>query len=475
MLRLVNHGADTRVVRITIGTTAFDHVVLRPGGRTRVDLAPPIPWDADINDRVVLRGDGSDWALEHVELANIHGFNSGPLSFVVVPDRAVPAHKPDEYSTVFVFFLMLSLPLALRRLRGERAGNGVALAVCAMGLCLLGVTLLLPVLSPYKILLSVQTFWLCIATICGFPLAPRVLAQRARWTVPGFGLLWRRIMAPAFRFAADLALWPIVVFWRLTAFPRQTVVGTIAVVLAFIAVLSWLVPTLRSRPPTYHSGDMALLEIYTLQASHGDLSVGAYSRWRWNHPGPTYFYALAPLHALTGHEFSLHWTVLALNLASAIAAVVLMVRFGGWPFGLGLVAAMSIYFFRPSPGPFLGFGDLLSSVWNPHAPILPFAVLLVLCARLASGAIAVLPWMALVASFVVQTHIGLAPCAAAVSVAAVLVYTTRLRVFRRRPDAVEAEPEQAVAFSIHATIWILALLWWLPLLEQWRAGSDGNL
>ncbi len=475
VLRLANHGADTRIVRITVGTTAFDPVLLRPGRRSRVDLAVPFPWDADTNDRIVLRSDGGDWVIEHLEIANAHGFNSGPFSFVVVPDRAVPAHGSGKYSTVFVFLVMLALPLALRRLRGERPGNAAALAVSATGLCFLGVTLLLPVVSPYKVLLSVQTYWLCVATICGFPLAPRALAPHARWLVPGLRGLWPRVMAPAFRFGSDLALWPAAAARRLAASPRQTVVGAIVVLLVVTLALSWLAPALRSTPPTYHSGDMALLEIYTLHASHGDLSVGAYSRWGWNHPGPAYFYALAPLYALTGHEFSLHWTVLALNLASIIAAVVLMGRYGGWPFGLGLVVAMSIYFFRPSPGPFLGFGDLLSSVWNPHAPILPFALLLVLCARLASGAIAVLPWIALAASFVVQTHIGLAPCAVAVSAAAVLLYTAKLRVLRRRPDALETEPDGPAAFSIHATIWILALSWSLPLVEQLLAGPGGNL
>jgi len=472
---LVNHGPDTRVLRITIGTTAFNHVALRPGRRSRIDLAFPFPWDANLNDRVVLRGDGSDWGVEHLEIANVHGFNSGPFSFVVVPDRAVPADRPRTHTAVFVLLMMLALPIGLRRLRGDGSGSSAALAVSAMGLCFLAVTLLLPVVSPYKVLLSAQTFWVCIATICGFPLVPRALAPRTPWRDPGFRALWRGVMAPAFRFGSDLVLWPAALARRLAASFRQTVVVVIAVLIAVTVAVSWLVPTLRSTPPTHHSGDMALLEIYTIEASRGDLSVGAYSRWRWNHPGPAYFYALAPLHALTGHEFSLHWTVLALNLASAIAAVVLMGRYGGWPFGLGLVVAMSIYFFRPSPGPFLGFGDLLSSVWNPHAPILPFALLLVLCARLASGALAVLPWIALVASFVVQTHIGLAPCAAAVSAAALLVYTARLRPFRRRADAVETEPVRPAAFSIHATIWILALSWSLPLLEQWRAGPGGNL
>ena len=202
-----------------------------------------------------------------------------------------------------------------------------------------------------------------------------------------------------------MVLWPVAAARCLAASRRRVLAGAIGVMVACAVVLSWLVPALRSTPPTYPSGDQALLEIYTLHASHGDLSVGPYSQKQWNHPGPAYFYALAPLHVLTGHEFSLRWTVLLLNLVSAVAAVVLVARYGGWPFGLGMMTALSIYFLRPSPGPFLGFGSLLSSAWNPHAPMLPLAVLLVLCARLGSGNISSLPWIVLVASFVTQTHI----------------------------------------------------------------------
>ena len=67
-------------------------------------------------------------------------------------------------------------------------------------------------------------------------------------------------------------------------------------IVASVIVLGVLVTTLRSTPQTYPIGDRALLETYTLHAAHGDLSVGAYSRRRWNHPGPVYFYALAPLY-----------------------------------------------------------------------------------------------------------------------------------------------------------------------------------
>src|SRR5690348_17774394 len=42
------------------------------------------------------------------------------------------------------------------------------------------------------------------------------------------------------------------------------------------------------------------LESYTLYASRAQLLVGPYSRYGWHHPGPLYFYLLAPVYTLAG-------------------------------------------------------------------------------------------------------------------------------------------------------------------------------
>lgn len=231
------------------------------------------------------------------------------------------------------------------------------------------------------------------------------------------------------------------------------------VTICVIAILSWLVPVLRSMPQTYPENDHGNLLLYTHLASRGDLSVGAYSRFGWNHPGPAYFYVMAPLYMLTDHHaFSMRWTVLALNLASVFAAIILLGKYGGRSFGLGLMAVFVLYFFRSDR---LG---LLVDLWNPHVIMLPFTVLLVLCARLASGGVSVLPWIVLVASFVTQTHIGILPTTAAVTVVAAFSFVLS-----------RASGKATVAGYVYAAIGVFVLLWFLPLAEQLRAGFDGNL
>ncbi len=99
---------------------------------------------------------------------------------------------------------------------------------------------------------------------------------------------------------------------------------------------------------------------------------------------------------------------------------------------------------------------------EPHTPILPFALLLVLCARLATGGSAALPWIVLVASVVVQAHVGFLPSAAAVIAVAAVVYALH-------------GPRESAVYPAAAASAVFVVLWCLPLLEQLRGGADGNL
>lgn len=172
---------------------------------------------------------------------------------------------------------------------------------------------------------------------------------------------------------------------------------------------------LRSQPPTYSVGDGALLEVYTLHAAHGTLEVGPYSRFGWNHPGPLYFYALAPGYLLSGaREDSLLVTVLVINLVALAALLWTARRYGGPMLACALIVWLAVFYFRPSGAWGWDFGDLLSSSWNPHVTIVPFGLLVVLAAALGAGHLEVLPAVVLAASFVAQTHVAFVPMAAIV-------------------------------------------------------------
>src|SRR5688500_2759371 len=89
----------------------------------------------------------------------------------------------------------------------------------------------------------------------------------------------------------------------------------IATGIAFL--VSVLPDSIRRAPETYPWGDTAATSIYTLRAATDGLSVGSYSRFQWNHPGPLLYQVLAPLYALSGHrEISIKWTTLILNVCA---------------------------------------------------------------------------------------------------------------------------------------------------------------
>jgi hypothetical protein len=136
-----------------------------------------------------------------------------------------------------------------------------------------------------------------------------------------------------------------------------------------------------------------------------------------------YFYLLAPGYVLSGHrEESPLITALTLNLLSIAAMLFVARRYGGPALCYALMTCLALLYFRVSPGPGWDFGDLLSNSWNPLAPMLPFALLLLLSAALGAGHLHVLPAIAVVASFVVQTHVAFLPAAAAVVLPAVAMY-----------------------------------------------------
>ncbi len=238
--------------------------------------------------------------------------------------------------------------------------------------------------------------------------------------------------------------------------------------LAGAVVLILAVAAFRFLPPTYPTGDRAFLELYALHATDGNLTVGPYSRVGWNHPGPVYLYALAPFYTLSGQrEFSLDSTALLINLASLAALIAVVSTVGDAYLGWSLMAALTIFLFRP--GPVRDVGELLSSSWNPHVVMLPFALLIGLCAALAVGRVRVLPGVALVGSFVVQTHLGLLPCTMIVVIMAVALWMHGRRASRSAPVGLPvgvASRDAPIRPWVLASVGVLTLLWMLPLVDQ---------
>lgn len=222
-------------------------------------------------------------------------------------------------------------------------------------------------------------------------------------------------------------------------FRYRGVALAVVAVLVLLGIVVAVASSLRTTPRTWSVGDGAVLEIYTLHAARRSLDVGPYSRFGWNHPGPAHFYTLAPAYVLSGHrEEGLLLTALALNLAAMAALLAVAARYGGWAFAGALIGWLALYYFRPGTQAGWDFGDLLSSAWNPHAPLLPFALLLVLAAVVAAGHLGALPVVALVASFISQSHVAFLPMSVLISGVAVMAWAWPYVSIRR--DAIPHRP-----------------------------------
>jgi hypothetical protein len=231
----------------------------------------------------------------------------------------------------------------------------------------------------------------------------------------------------------------------------------------------------RGVPDVLSTGDPATLELRTLHAARGKQLLGPYSRFRWSHPGPAFFYGALPFYELSGQRGqALSLFAFACNLAVMIASVLVARRLGGTALALAVATVLGVYGMVVAP-----FG--LSGDWNPLTPIFPLGLLSLLAARLALGDFALLPWFALVASAVVQTHVGFVPVTIALClVPAVFAAASLFR--RKRAAAPAAEPaarsdgaRRARALRLlGATLGVLAVIWWPPLYEQVTA-PRGNL
>ena len=226
-----------------------------------------------------------------------------------------------------------------------------------------------------------------------------------------------------------------------------------ATALAVLAatVLAVLLVLARGAPDHVSAGDLAVIESYVLRASHGALDVGPYSRYQWHHPGPLYFYVLAPFYALAGDRPSgLALGALIINLA-ALSAI-------GWAVGRsdepGLSAALGVflalYVWRAR--------EILTSSWNPHVLVIPLMALAVVAARTVSDRAWWLPVAALLASLVAQTHVGTVPVVFVLSAAAVVLAAGK-RSF-------------ATAACVSGVVIVMA---WLPSIVEQMRGQPGNV
>jgi hypothetical protein len=183
-----------------------------------------------------------------------------------------------------------------------------------------------------------------------------------------------------------------------------------------------------------------------------------------NNPGPLWFDVLAPFVRLGGPNVGLAIGVMVANMAAIAGAAWAAHRVGGQR-ALVIVCALSA-------GLAWSMGsELLFDAWQPHAMILPFWALLVMCWGLGAGDLLMAPFVVGIASLLVQTHLSFVYAVAVVGGAAVALAA----VGHRWPTSFGAGSTRPARLDRTglATAIVLVAAWIQPLINQ--VAGEGNL
>ncbi|HZD65738.1 MAG TPA: hypothetical protein VE152_06550, partial [Acidimicrobiales bacterium] len=233
---------------------------------------------------------------------------------------------------------------------------------------------------------------------------------------------------------------------------------------ALVGVVETVLAVARITPAW---GDQAVLELQTRQAVHFQALLGPYSRFGWRHPGPAYFYVLAPFYALDGHGFgAMVVGTLVLNSVAAVATVWVIRRHAGEAAALWAAAAVGAYLL--GTGPALMFG-----VANPYILALPLLLATALAAGAARGSLPCLVWAAVAVSFVVQSDVSAVPVATIVLGVGVVAYLASLvGAARGAPGPGRTARRLGVATGLGLVVLVGM---WVPPLYQQVTHHPGNL
>ncbi len=228
----------------------------------------------------------------------------------------------------------------------------------------------------------------------------------------------------------------------------------VGIVLALSAVIAVVVTRVgRSYLPL---GDEANIDLRVRDVFSGDTPlVGTYTHY-FNHPGPLFFWVLAPLNAMAGGAT---WATLvggALLQGVAIAACGwLAYRLGGVLLMSIILAALALAY---SAFP---FGLQFLQTWNPNVAFPFFMLFLLLVWDLGLGTRWQAVGVTVVGTFLVQTHMSYGPLvAAAVLWAAVVIVIDRYR----KPKTREGKPAWRTVLGFSALAG--AVLWIAPVIQQ---------
>ena len=232
-----------------------------------------------------------------------------------------------------------------------------------------------------------------------------------------------------------------------------------ALLAVVVATFAWKAATLDWKA----AGDLSVIRLRALDVGTSNTPlVGPYSRFQWNHPGPSLSFAFAPWARLFGNSgVGILIGAFVANLAAMFGAAWVARRSSKVLFFLTSIVLAAFVLLAQS-------GELFNP-WNPFVVVLPlFAALIAAWATFRGDRVAAVV-LVIAASFAIQGHIGAAP----LGVLALLIGGGGLLYAIVRSQG--EERRDFVTTSLIA-VGVMFVCWIPPLLDQlFGTGNLGRL
>jgi hypothetical protein len=227
-------------------------------------------------------------------------------------------------------------------------------------------------------------------------------------------------------------------------------------------------------------GDLAVTELAVRSVGTQAVLVGPYSRFGWNHPGPLYFYLLAPFYWLAGADGrAINAGAILLGLAAAASILIFARRRGGSGLMLWTAIVLALLVWH--------LDEAAWSSWTPYVTVMPAAAFLMAAWSLGCVDRWALPLAVVTGSFVIQTHIGYLPLVVSVGAAAFVVCVVRVGRYRRTLR--QWRIPTVLAVGLFVVVWLppvidafvndpsnldqLRAFWEHPVAQETHSASDG--
>jgi hypothetical protein len=205
--RIRNNSTSPQTFSLAADAAPLCQVTVGARQLERLDCAQPPAGVDNFSGRhtIDVTSSSGEWSVESLELATYHGRSSGLITAFVLPSALDRHVKPTLRSTILVFLVLTlafawPLPRAASATRIERA---LVRTIAGLIALMFAAVLVLPLVSPYLVVLSTSTFvcWLAALMLARVSCAlgrdgrSRLVtragpdAKVARWQVAGAGVI----------------------------------------------------------------------------------------------------------------------------------------------------------------------------------------------------------------------------------------------------------------------------------------------